>query len=53
MEPGFAAPATNPPAMLPIGDVLAALAYRPQRDPGPQPSAAIVLVEVDVKGLDG
>jgi hypothetical protein len=47
---GFAAPATLAPAVLPSAYVLAALSFRPVRVAGGQPLAAVVLVEIEVKG---
>lgn len=46
----FAAPAETPPALLPAGFVDAVLASRPVRDPGGQPRAVVVLVEIVVQG---
>jgi len=46
----FAPPGTEAPAVLPAAWALAALASRPVRVAGGQPGAAIVLVEIDVRG---
>ena len=46
----FAAPAETPPALLPAAFVDAVLASRPVRDPGGQPGAVVVLVEIVVQG---
>jgi hypothetical protein len=48
-ETAFAPPGTEPPSVLPAALALAALAARPQRDAGGQPSAAVVLVEIDTR----
>jgi len=46
----FAPPGTEPLAVLPAAWALAVLAARPVRVAGGQPVAAIVLVEIDVRG---
>jgi hypothetical protein len=45
----FAPPGTEAPAVLPVAVALAALAARPQRHAGGQPTAAIVLIEIDAR----
>jgi len=40
-----------PPTSLPPGYVDAQLSARPLRDPGGEPRAAVLLVEIDVQGL--
>lgn len=52
MSEGFAPPAAEAPAVLPAGFELAALAARPVRTAGGQPVAAVVLVEIEQKGLE-
>lgn len=52
MSEGFAPPAAEAPAVLPDAFVLAALAARPARTAGNQPVAAVVLVEIEQKGLE-
>lgn len=44
-------PGTNAPAALSAAGSFAALAVRPTRAPGGQPAAAVILVEIDSKGL--
>ncbi|MBN8888786.1 MAG: hypothetical protein J0H91_00655 [Rhodospirillales bacterium] len=51
MDPAFTALASTAPATLPDGLVLAMLASRPTRVAGPQPAAAVVLLDIEVKGL--
>ena len=46
------APATIAPAVLPPGLALASAAARSARTPGDQPQAAILLIDIDMKGLD-
>lgn len=52
MEPAFAPPAVLPPAVLDPAFVLAALAVRPARVVGPAPGAVVVLLEVQVQGIN-
>lgn len=52
MDPAFASPASTAPATLPDSLVLAMLASRPIRIAGPQPAAAVVLLDIEVKGLE-
>jgi hypothetical protein len=52
MTEGFAPPAVEAPAVLPGAFVLAALAARPMREAGNEPVAAVVLVELEQKGLE-
>ena len=47
----FAAPALYAPALLPPDFAQAELAARPTRTAGGQPSAAVLLVEIEVQGL--
>ena len=51
MESAFGTPASTAPAMLPPSLETAALAARPQRTAGGQPVAAIVLLDIETKGL--
>lgn len=44
--------ATEAPAVLPAALSLAALAARPVRTAGGQPVAAVVLLDVETKGLE-
>ena len=46
------APATIAPAVLPASLALASAAARSARTPGDQPQAAILLIDIDMKGLD-
>ena len=50
MSEAFAPPGTEAPAVLPALLATAVLASRPVRVAGSQPVAAIVLVEIDVRG---
>ena len=52
MDTAFAPQASTTPAALPDLYALAALAARPQRSAGPQPTAAIILLDIEAKGLD-
>jgi hypothetical protein len=52
MSEAFAPPATEAPAALPAAFELAALSVRPTRTAGGQPAAAVVLVELEQKGLE-
>jgi hypothetical protein len=51
METAFGTPASTTPAVLPSSFETAALAARPQRSAGGQPVAAIVLLDIETKGL--
>jgi hypothetical protein len=52
MDAAFASPTGTAPATLPDSLVLAMLASRPTRIAGPQPAAAVVLLDIEVKGLE-
>lgn len=52
MTIGTEPPATEPPAVLAAAVASAALAARPIRVAGGQPVAAVVLVDVDEKGVE-
>lgn len=51
MSDGFGPTGVVAPATLPAGIELASLASRPARTAGGQPLAAIVLLEIETKGL--
>ena len=51
MSEAFAPPGTEAPAVLPVALAMAFLAIRPQRVAGRQPSAAVVLVEIDTRAV--
>lgn len=52
MSEAFAPAGVEAPAVLPAAFVLAALAARPMRQAGGEPAAAVVLVEIEQKGLE-
>ncbi len=52
MSDGIGPPATEAPAALAADAGFAVLAARPVRTAGGQPDAAIVLVEIETKGLE-
>lgn len=47
----FTAPDLVAPSTLPAAFASAMLSGRPTRDPGGQPAAVVVLLEIDVQGL--
>jgi hypothetical protein len=48
----FDAPAMTAPALLPDAYIDAAAAARPVRVRGDEPGAAVLLIDIDVQGLD-
>lgn len=51
MADGLSSPGTEAPAALPAALALAVQSARPMRVAGGQPVAAVVLIEIDTKGL--
>ncbi len=51
MGDGIEPPGTEAPATLPAAESVAALAVRPTRAAGSQPVAAVVLIDIETKGL--
>lgn len=51
MADGLSAPGTEAPAALPAAMALAVQSARPMRVAGGQPVAAVVLIEIDTKGM--
>ena len=51
MGDGIEPPGTEAPATLPAAESFAALAARPTRAAGSQPVAAVVLIDIETKGL--
>ena len=52
MGDGLEPAATIAPAVLPDEVAFAVLAARPVRAPGGQPVAAVVLIDIETKGLE-
>ena len=51
MRDGIEPPGTEAPATLPKAEFFAALAVCPTRVAGSQPVAAVVLIDIETKGL--